>query len=100
MGLTRIGALTDIFIARTAPCCDLCLSRKKASPDAILTDQEEDLLTLLNRIQSRTKPLQEQEVIDVDVQDLDTLLPVSQVTSKKPGSCRKDRLKLCRDALE
>ncbi|KAH9966622.1 P-loop containing nucleoside triphosphate hydrolase protein [Russula dissimulans] len=55
------------------PCCDNCILIRRAAPDAILTDAERNVLSLLDRIQTEPSSIFDtsQEVIDVD--GLDTL---------------------------
>ena len=49
------------------PCCDNCIQRRRAIPDAILTDAETKVLSLIDRIQAGSFPIPDasQEVIDV-----------------------------------
>jgi superfamily II DNA helicase RecQ len=55
--------------APTIPCCNTCILRKKKDLTAVLTEAESAILALIERIQSRTKPVLEQETIaDPDIE--------------------------------
>src|ERR1700722_8277484 len=80
----------------TVPCCDLCVHAKVDS-DQPLTEPEADILKLLKRIDLRTTSTtpNEQEVIDVDQDDIDTV----EKASHRPPQRRRERLQICRQAL-
>jgi len=69
------------------PCCDNCIQRRRAIPDAILTDAETKVLSLIDRIQAGSFPIPDasQEVIDVG--------------ANSPMRRRGERFKVCREAL-
>jgi hypothetical protein len=80
--------------AQTFPCCDNCIRRKKDSDSrnqgTLLTQEELDMLSIIDRLDSHTKPCR--EIIDVDME------PTNQAPTKT-GKRRGDKLMHCRAAI-
>jgi superfamily II DNA helicase RecQ len=74
-------------------CCDNCLRGRRNNSEAFLTNEESNILTLIDRIENQISPRSIKEVIDVD-----TLVTPAE-TPKRPGPRRTERLQSCRDAL-
>jgi hypothetical protein len=80
----------------TVPCCDNCIREKQGNPDAILTEQEEELMKLIRHIETRVKSNEEPEIINVDCSNIEEAPQVP----KKEGQRCGDRLQHCRKAIE
>jgi hypothetical protein len=92
--LCVLSILSLYLTELTVPCCDLCVHAKVDS-DQPLTEPEADILKLIKRIDLRTMSTtpKEQEVIDVDQDNVDTVEKASLPLR------RRERLQICRQAL-